>query len=189
MFACVDVGYRGDEGPAVASCVVYEDWATQQSHEERLAVMRRVAPYTPGRFYRRELPCILQVLDKVQTPIDVIVVDGYVWLDDEGTPGLGAHLFRAVEHKIPVIGIAKSPFGNFQGQRRVVRGCSRKPLFVTAAGIDVEVAARSVRLMHGSHRMPTSVARAHQLSRSTDVASALQQTALPSQKTSLDSDT
>jgi deoxyribonuclease V len=110
MLACVDVDYRGDEGPAVASCVVYEDWDSSESHEERFAVIPRVAPYTPGQFYQRELPCILQVLDKVHTPLDTILVDGHVWLDDEGTPGLGAHLYGALEEQIPVIGIAKNPF-------------------------------------------------------------------------------
>lgn len=165
MFGCVDVGYRGDRGPAVASCVVYEDWAAHESHEERVAVVQRVAPYVPGRFYRRELPCILRVLREVQSPIDVMVVDGHVWLDDRGAPGLGAHLFRALDEKIAVIGVAKNPFGHFRGHRRVVRGRSRKPLFVTATGIDLDVAARSIRLMHGAHRVPTSVARAHELSR------------------------
>ena len=165
MLACVDVDYRGDEGPAVASCVVYEDWDSSESHEERVAVIPRVAPYTPGQFYQRELPCILQVLDKVHTPLDTILVDGHVWLDDEGTPGLGAHLYCALEKQTPVIGIAKNPFGDSHGQRRVLRGQSHRPLFVTAAGIDVDVAAQSVRRMHGAHRMPSLLTRADQLCR------------------------
>lgn len=165
MLACVDVDYRGDEGPAVTSCVVYEDWDSSESVEERVVVIPRVAPYTPGQFYQRELPCILQVLDEVQTPIDAILVDGHVWLDDEGTPGLGAHLHRALEERIPVIGIAKNPFGDFHGQRRVLRGQSHKPLFVTAAGIDVDVAAERVRRMHGVHRIPSLLTRADRLCR------------------------
>jgi deoxyribonuclease V len=165
MLACVDVDYRGDEGPAVASCVVYEDWDSNESHEERVVVIPEVAPYAPGQFYQRELPCILQVLDEVHSPLDAILVDGHVWLDDERRPGLGAHLHRALEGKIPVIGIAKNPFGDFHGQRRVLRGKSYKPLLVTAAGIDVDVAAESVRRMPGAHRIPSLLARADQLCR------------------------
>jgi len=165
MLACVDVHYRGDEGPAVASCVVYEDWTSAESHEERVTVVPRVAPYAPGRFYERGLPCIVQVLDEVKAPLDAIVVDGHVWLDDEGTLGLGAHLHRALEERIPVIGIAKNPFGDFRGQRRVLRGRSDRPLFATAAGMDVDIAAERVRVMHGAHRISSLLARADQLCR------------------------
>jgi deoxyribonuclease V len=171
MLACVDVDYRGDEGPAVASCVVYEDWYSSESHEERVAVTQRVAPYTPGQFCQRELPCILRVLDKVQTPLDAILVDGHVWLDDKGTRGLGAHLYGALEEQTPVIGIAKNPFGDSHCQRRVLRGQSHKPLFVTAVGIEVDVAAESVRRMHGAHRMPSLLTRADQLCRTKPVGS------------------
>ncbi len=170
MLACIDVDYQGDEGPAVASCVVYEDWGSSERHEERVAVIPRVAPYTSGRFYERELPCILQVLEKVQTPLDAILVDGHVWLDDEGTPGLGAHLHCALKEQVPVIGIAKNPFGDFHGQRRVLRGQSHKPLFITAVGIDVHVAAESVCRMHGAHRMPSVLTWADQLCRAKPLA-------------------
>ena len=167
MLACVDVDYQGDEGPAVASCVVCEDWDSREIREERVVVIPRVAPYTAGRFYQRELPCILRALSEVRTPLDAIVVDGHVWLDDEGRPGLGAHLHAALQGRIPVIGIAKSPFGDFRGQRCVRRGQSQRPLFVTAAGIDVDVAAECVRQMHGAHRIPSLLTRADQLCRIT----------------------
>jgi len=32
-------------------------------------------------FYKRELPCILKLLDKLEQPPSCIVVDGYVFLD------------------------------------------------------------------------------------------------------------
>lgn len=165
MIACVDVYYEGNEGPALASCVVYEDWDSSKSHEERVAVIPKVAPYTAGRFYHRELPCILQVLEHVRSPLNAILVDGYVWLDHEGTPGLGAHLHRSLGEETAVIGIAKNPFGDFHGQRQVCRGQSRKPLFVTAVGIDVDVAAEGVRRMHGAHRVPSLLTRADRLCR------------------------
>jgi deoxyribonuclease V len=165
VLACVDVDYRGDEGPAVASCVVFEDWKSRDSHEECVALIPEVAPYAAGQFYRRELPCILEVLDEVQSPLHAIIVDGHVLLDDAGTSGLGGHLHRALEARIPVIGVAKNPFGEFRGQRQVLRGESHKPLFVTAAGIEIEVAAGGVRCMHGAHRIPSLLTRADQLCR------------------------
>jgi deoxyribonuclease V len=165
MLACVDVDYRGSEGPAVASCVVCEDWDSSESREEHVAFISGVAPYAPGQFYQRELPCILQVLAKVQAPLDAVLVDGHVWLDDRGSPGLGAHLYRALEEQVPVIGIAKSPFDSSRGQERVLRAESRRPLFVSAAGMDLDVAAENVRRMHGAHRIPTLLARADQLCR------------------------
>jgi deoxyribonuclease V len=165
MLACVDVDYRGDEGPAVASCVVWEGWDSHDIHEERAAATPRVSPYTPGRLYERELPCLLRVLSEVEAPLEAILVDGHVWLDDRGRPGLGAYLYDALEKKIPVIGIAKNPFGGFRGERCVLRGQSQRPLFITAVGIDVDVAAEGVRRMHGAHRVPSLLTRADQLCR------------------------
>jgi len=37
----------------------------------------------------------------------------------------------------------------------VVRGVSRRPLFVTTAGINAEEAAKGVQAMHGPYRIPT----------------------------------
>lgn len=165
MLACVDVDYQGEQGPAIASCVVYDHWDSSESHEECVVILPRVAPYRPGRFYERELPCILKVLEEVRAQVGVIVVDGYVWLDEQGTPGLGARLHRALRGRTAVIGVAKNPFGVYQGQRRVVRGESQKPLFITGMGIDVDVAARCVQRMHGAHRVPTLLRRADQLCR------------------------
>ena len=48
----------------------------------------------PGEFYRRELPGLLAVLEKIEQPIDVMVIDGYVDLAPD-RPGLGRHLWSA----------------------------------------------------------------------------------------------
>jgi hypothetical protein len=76
--------------------------------DSKVSVVPSVEPYVPGEFYRRELPCILRVLETISESIDVIVVDGYVWL--EGTrPGLGAHLFDTLGTKVAIICVAKDP--------------------------------------------------------------------------------
>jgi deoxyribonuclease V len=82
-------------------------------------------------------------------------VDGHAWLDLRGTPGLGAYLHRALGEKTAVIGVAKNPYRNADVGRRVLRGTSRRPLFVTSVGMSFDLAADHVRRMHGEHREPT----------------------------------
>src|SRR5438046_1855650 len=115
MIACVDVDYR-DNG-AVAACVLFRDWADAASAAEHVRRLERVEPYQPGQFYKREMPCLLAVLAEVAEPLETIVVDGYVWLADEGTPGLGAHLFEALDAALPVIGVAKTRFTSARAAR------------------------------------------------------------------------
>ena len=60
MLACVDVDYR-DVG-AVAACVAFERWGSPEPAQIAIEEIEEVAPYVPGEFYRRELPCVLAVL-------------------------------------------------------------------------------------------------------------------------------
>ena len=132
MIACVDVDYRGDE--AQAACVLLRDWADADSAGVYVEHLTGVAPYQPGQFYLRELPCLLAVLASVRPLIDVVVIDGYVWLDDKQRPGLGARLHEALGGNIAVVGVAKTQFAGAGGVA-VLRGGSQKPLLVTAAGM------------------------------------------------------
>ena len=165
MLACADVDYRAAE--VVAGCVWFRDWADAQPSVERVVVSSSPpAAYLPGRFFERELPYLLAVLDPLP---DVVVVDAHVWLAGDD-PGLGAHLFEALGRERAVVGVAKRAF---RGQTRaipILRGASRQPLFVTAAGIDPTEAAESVRRMHGPHRIPTLIKRADRLGREHDVS-------------------
>jgi hypothetical protein len=47
----------------VAACVCFGAWPDGISALESVVHIRDVAPYQSGQFYRRELPCILAVLD------------------------------------------------------------------------------------------------------------------------------
>ena len=60
--------------------------------EEKVVAVAGVKAYQPGQFFRRELPCLLAVLCQLR-PRDVVLIDGYVWLDSLGAPGLGAVFF------------------------------------------------------------------------------------------------
>ena len=119
--------------------------------------MENIAEYVSGEFYKRELPCILSLLAKIEVEsIEAIVVDGYVYLDDEGGLGLGGHLYHHLDAKIPVIGVAKAEFLSIDKQKTaLVRGQSARPLYVTAAGMPLKDATAKIRSMHGEFRIPT----------------------------------
>jgi deoxyribonuclease V len=163
MLACVDVDYR--ERGAVAGCVLFADWPDAEPVARLVAPIAAVAPYRPGEFYRRELPCLLAVLAHVEAPLAAIIVDGYVWLDGQGRPGLGAHLWQALDRTVPIVGVAKTAFTSDRAARPVLRGQSSKPLYVSAAGLDVERAALHIRDMHGPHRLPTLLKEVDRLCR------------------------
>ncbi|MGC3967617.1 MAG: endonuclease V [Pirellulales bacterium] len=136
--------------------------ARAQPTAEYVTTCRDVRPYEPGDFYKRELPCLTAVLQRVNESLDVIVIDGFVSLGDK--PGLGHRLWESLGRRTPIVGVAKT---RFQGAEAVeiVRGSGKNPLFVTAAGLDVVAAAESIRSMHGPFRIPTLLKRVDQLSR------------------------
>lgn len=164
--AFLDVDYRGDQ--AIAACLLADAWDAPSPHSERIAriPLAHVAPYTPGAFYLRELPCLLAVLTQLREALACVVVDGYVYLDRDGRPGLGARLHEALGGQTPVVGIAKTRFGDGSFAVPVRRGTSTKPLWITAVGMNPTTAAEQVRTMHGAHRIPTLLARVDRLCRS-----------------------
>ncbi len=124
-----------------------------------------VAAYEPGRFFERELPCLLAVLRARPTLLRCVVIDGYVWLDAQGTKGLGARLFDALGGTVPVVGVAKTAYQGSPMAAQVLRGVSVKPLFVTAVGMTRDEAEAQVRRLHGTARIPTALAAVDRLAR------------------------
>lgn len=161
LLACVDVDYR--EVGAVAAAILFLDWSTADALAEHVVRVEQVAPYRPGAFYERELPCILAVLARSRWPLATVVVDGHVWLGD-GVPGLGGHLYEALGRRTPVVGVAKSPFHGAPAVE-MRRGDSTRPLYVTAVGVELAIAADNIRRMHGVHRLPTLLKRVDRLCR------------------------
>ena len=119
MIACVDVDYRDTH--AMAACVLFRDWLDAAPVAEWTHRVEPIAAYEPGQFYRRELPCLLAVLAPRLDEIQTVVVDGYVWLQDQHTPGLGAHLYEALERRIAVVGVAKTCFQSAGVAKAVLR--------------------------------------------------------------------
>ncbi len=161
MIAAFDVHYVGDKY-AMAAAVLFQTYSAAEAAREYLRPIYGPLPYVSGQFYRRELPCILQLLEQFNETPDEIVIDGYVMLGDR--PGLGWHLYESFTRQIPVIGVAKSKHKRSSGIE-VLRGGSTRPLYVTSAGVDPSVASDRIRAMHGAHRLPTLLRRVDVLAR------------------------
>ena len=171
MMICIDVDYRDDH--AIAAGVLFRDWTDEIPVREIVERIDGIEPYVPGQFFRRELPCLLAILARAGEPIDLVVIDGYVWLDDETHPGLGGHLYEALGRSIPIVGVAKTCYRSATLAVAVRRGQDAKRLlFVTAAGIGVEEAARHVERMHGNYRVPTLLKRVDSACREVNVSTA-----------------
>lgn len=166
MIYAFDTYYYDDYAHTV--CLAFQDWDAEHETEiftEKTAI---TSEYESGAFYKRELPCILSLLHQIDLKEDdIIIIDGYVTLDDEGKIGLGGHLYEALDQKFPVVGIAKNGFNSPDSRRRAVyRGESNTPLFLTTKGADVDEIKQKVEQMHGNFRIPTLLKKLDQLSRS-----------------------
>ncbi len=162
MKFAIDVKYDETASTGLAAGVVFEEWTDAQPLRTYRHTVSGIEEYVPGQFYRRELPCVLALLETVQEPLDLIVVDSYVNLADK--PGMGMHLWNALDGMAKVVGVAKTQFHQADAVE-VLRGGSTRPLFVTAAGMDAAEAAAAIATMHGPHRTPTLLKLADSLTR------------------------
>lgn len=160
--ACLDVHYADPR--AAAACVVLPSWQAAEPEECVVKAINNVMPYEPGAFYRRELPCIEEVLKALRRVPEILLIDGYVWLG-QGKKGLGAYLFEARGSFGAVVGIAKTRFIGAEPVGEVLRGQSRRPLFVSAVGMELEEACARVEEMHGKFRVPWAMSEADRLAR------------------------
>ena len=165
MKIVIDVGYKDDN--ANISAVSFENWEDENPLDTKKVLLNNIAAYEPGQFYKRELPCLQEILSHYDLgKTEVVIVDGFVWLNSEKKKGLGAYLYEVLDKKIPVIGVAKRAFhGENKFCKTIERGESKNPLYVTAEGIEVENAAELIQKMHGEFRIPTILKKVDQLSR------------------------
>jgi deoxyribonuclease V len=163
MKYALDVQYNGNEN-AIVACLGFENWEDDTPSYVKQHKIEKILPYVSGQFYQRELPCLLEAL-KGLDDIEYIVVDGYVWLDVESRKGLGLHLYEALEHKVPIIGVAKAKFGNTPEKCALLRGESTKPLYITSKDMDLKEAKEAIASMHGKYRFPTLLKEVDSLAR------------------------
>lgn len=161
MITAVDVYYREDSG-AVAAAVVFSSFTDNEPYAVYISEIQNAENYISGQFYKRELPCIINVLEKIKEKIDILIIDGYI--DPGNRPGLGRHLWRTLGEKVIVIGVAKTFFKGTEAVK-VFRGRSRRPLYITSAGIDTFEAASLIEKMPGNFRIPDILKLVDQISR------------------------
>jgi deoxyribonuclease V len=163
VILAVDVHYADDH--ATVAGVAFADWADAQPQRSFVQHLPAAASYEPGRFFERELPCIMALLQSHQLQPACVLVDGYVFLDGQSEPGLGKHLFDALRGQASVIGVAKTSFRLIGLDHWVLRGDSKRPLYVTCVGEDLANAKAAVAAMHGPHRIPSLLKLVDQLCR------------------------
>ncbi|MNE21925.1 Endonuclease V [compost metagenome] len=155
MILAFDTYYFVNKAKTV--CLAFESWESDEYCRLYFEILEGIAEYTPGEFYKRELPCILSLLKQISLEqVTSIIVDGYVFLDDHDKLGLGGYLYNALGKKIPVIGVAKTNFATLEkNKRELLRGESTRPLYITSMGIGLEEATTLIRNMKGGYRIPT----------------------------------
>jgi len=165
MILAFDTYYFQDKARTV--CIQFNDWTDERETNVFEETLSKVNKYISGEFYKRELPCILSLLKSI--PLDnceAIIIDGYVILDDNGKLGLGGYLHNTLDYKIPIIGIAKNNFSKIKhSKREVLRGISKKPLYITSIDFDLDLAAKKIKSMEGQYRIPTLLKKVDSLGR------------------------
>ncbi len=164
MILAVDVYY--DKTTAKAVGLLF-NWKDEKPSGLVTAHIDRIAPYEPGQFYKRELPCIQALLEEVNMDdVEAIIVDGYVYASNTKAYGLGGHLYEDIARRVPVIGVAKTPFKNNEETcLEICRGESKTPIYISSIGMDVAEAAVEVGGMHGEFRIPTILKELDRLTR------------------------
>lgn len=105
LVAGLDVHYHGDD--EVTAAVVVLDAETLEPVEQVVAHGKAAFPYVPGLFAFRELPALVEALERLTVTPDLLVCDGYGLAHPRGF-GLACHL--GVLTGLPSVGVGKTPF-------------------------------------------------------------------------------
>lgn len=154
MILAIDVYYIEDTAKSVG---VLFDWNDAQPQEVIIDMKHGVEEYVPGQFYKRELPCIEALIQKISLEkVETVIIDGHIYVDDSLKYGLGGYVWELLGKKIPVIGVAKNAFhSNKSTVESIYRGDSKKPLYISVIGMDIKEAVAHLKKMHGDYRFPS----------------------------------
>ncbi|MBB1244975.1 endonuclease V [Streptomyces durbertensis] len=187
----VDVAYDDRRG-LVAAAAVLLDAATLTTVEEATACGPVPFPYRPGLLAFRELPSVLEALERLTHTPALLVCDGY-GIAHPRRFGLASHL--GVLTGLPALGVAKNPFGFSHGPLAPERGAAAelrdpatgevvgaalrtsagvKPVYVSPGHrVSLPAACAHVLRLAGRFRQPETTRRADRLCRAT-LAAALE---------------
>jgi len=178
--AGVDVGFKGDRAIAAIAVV---DMTNLELHDHAVACRLIEFPYIPGLLSFREIPVMLEALEKINTVPDVILCDGQ-GIAHPRRLGIAAHL--GVLTDMRTIGVAKSrligtheavpvPKGEWVpllDKNETIGAVLRtregvKPLFISIGhGIDLVSAIEVVMRCITRYRLPETTRWAHGLAES-----------------------
>ncbi|MCW1968987.1 MAG: endonuclease V [Anaerolineae bacterium] len=151
MYFSCDVQYEQKIGYAAGIC--FQRLQSQSVDFVVTAILQPVAEYKPGEFYQRELPCLIELIKKLETLPKIIFIDGYVWLQNDQL-ALGGRLYEYLDRKVIVIGIAKS-FLRIAGENiSMYYKSSHRPIYISAAGLSLDDAMQCVKEMPYQGHLP-----------------------------------
>jgi deoxyribonuclease V len=177
--AGVDIGYRDD---TACAAVVVMNLADLKIIEEAVAAKPVQFPYVPGLLSFREGPVILEALDKLKAPPDLLMIDGQ-GIAHPRRFGVASHIGVLLD--MPTIGCAKTRLvGDYEPPQRTSGSTSLltdaketigavvrtrtgvKPVFVSIGHLmDLEDSIRVVLKSCRGYRLPEPLRRADHLSR------------------------
>lgn len=170
IYLILDVYYRDIDNQTIAT-VVGIRFTGIENHiilNEYKIIIDDVEPYQSGYFYKREMPCLLSLINQIEEPFDVIIIDGYVYLDRLNKAGLGKYLYDNLSCKKPIVGIAKKHFYDIPQDYAIYRGTSKQPLYITCIDFDLNIAQNIVKNLQGHHRIPDIINQVDKLSRNSN---------------------
>jgi deoxyribonuclease V len=144
-----------DGTQARAAAVAFDAWDAPEPIRSFVTSIAPLPKPARGEPDERELHGVMQLLREHRLEPELVLLDGFVHLDAEETPGPGQQLFHALGGRTPVIGVSKSARPGLPAQFEVMREEEARPLTVTCAGVDIGAAKARVRAMHGRKRVPT----------------------------------
>lgn len=159
------VAVHFDGAQAQAAAVAFEAWEAAEATKTWVSQILQVEKPALGEPDLREIACVMRLLSEHRLEPELVVMDGFVHLDVDDTPGLGQHLFHALGGGVPVVGVSKKSLPGLSSQFEVFREEETPPLVVTCAGIDIGAAKVRVRAMHGRKRVPTLMKLAARLAK------------------------
>jgi deoxyribonuclease V len=154
------------DGPqARAAAVAFDAWDAPEATRSFVTHIAQMEKPARGEPDLRELHAVMQLLREHALAPELILLDGFVHLDADETPGPGQQLFHALGGRTPVIGVAKASRPGLSAQFEVMREEEARPLTVTSIGVDIGAAKVRVRSMHGRKRVPTLMKLAARLAK------------------------
>lgn len=162
------VAVQLEGGQASVAAVAFDAWDAAEATKTYGSRTAPVEKPTREGADPLKVQGVLQLLAEHRLAPELILIEGFVHLDADDTPGLGQRLFQALGGQVPVVGISKKSLPGLSAQFEVPREEETPPLVVTSAGLDIGAAKARVRSMHGRKRVPTLMKLVARLAKNPD---------------------